>query len=148
MTYLHANGYYNWSMSPVAKRWLESCGCLEFRFRAWIAWDSPSLPTWGFVPIREGLCWLSSFILFQPAFTKSHRLQKSVRHALLYHILSYNVCTLFIHCKRQREIEVYGKYKHIYHSLYKAIYVLYLCLTMFLIRFTLLSINNCKGCYH
>ena len=44
--------------------------------------------------MREGLRGLSRYILFQPAFTKSHRLRKSGRHALLYRKLSYGVYSL------------------------------------------------------
>ena len=46
------------------------------------------------MPICEGLCSLSSIILFQPALTKLHRLRKSGRQALLHRILRYVVCTV------------------------------------------------------
>ena len=85
------------------------------------------------MPIHEGLLCLSTFILFQTAFTKSHRLQKSCRRAFLYHILRYIICAVFTCCMLQRGIdsEMYGKCKHV--TLFTKLYTLPPCLKMFLI---------------
>ena len=72
------------------------------------------------MPIHEGLRGLSRFILFQLAFIKSHRLRKSGRQALLYHKLSYVVCTVFTHYTAKKDKKVWKVL--VCHSLYKAIY--------------------------
>ena len=105
----------------------------------------------GFVPIREGLRGLSRFILFQPAFTKSHSLRKSGKHALLYHKLSYVVCiiSMFMRClliTRQRRIKKYGKYKYV--TLFTKLYTSPPCLTMSITCVKLLFINYFNGRYY
>ena len=100
----------------------------------------------GFVPIREGLRGLSRFILFQPAFTKSHSLWKSGKHALLYRKLSYVVCiiSMFMRClliTHQRRIKKYV-------TLFTKLYTSPPCLTMSITRIKLLFINYFNGRYY
>ena len=94
------------------------------------------------MPIREGLRGLSRFILFQSVFTKSPRLRKSGRHALLYRKLSYVVCTVFTHYAAKKD----RKYKYV--TLFIKLYTLPTCLTMSITRATLLFINYFNGRYY
>ena len=97
------------------------------------------------MPIREGLRGLLRFVLCQPAFTKSHRLRKSGRHALLYRKLSYIVCTVFTHYAAKKDRK-YGKYKYV--TFFTKLYTLPPCMTMSITRVTLLFINYFNGRYY
>ena len=93
----------------------------------------------GFVQILKRLVHLSMYFLFQPTFIISHRLRKSVRHALPHRILRYVISVII---STNRGIKMQGKCK--YYNLLAKLHTLPPCLTMFVIRVTLLSINYFK----